>query len=157
MQWALYVDVFAFAVTTLSVSVFYFIAAQQSGSGSIRRTLELPLVLALGIGISINQTKAVVQGVFDDDATFVRTPKTGDKPQTIYTPLMSRTSLFEGLLALYCGLWSIYLLTLGIWHSVPFLLLFAFGYGYVAFCSGQGLNKIKKSPSWFRETAKEQH
>lgn len=156
MQSALYLDIVAFAVTTVSVGIFYFFAGQQSGSGSVRRVLELPLVLALGIGISINQTKAVFQGIFDDDVTFVRTPKIGDKPQTMYKTHTSKTTTLEAMMASYCGLWSLYLLALGIWQSVPFLLLFAFGYGYVAFCSKQRLRNIKSTPNWFNETAKEQ-
>ena len=148
MQWALFIDVIAFCVTSVSVSAFYWLAQAQSGTGKPRRVLEIPLVLALGIGISINQSRAVFQGLFRKDTTFVRTPKLGDEPQKIYRLPASRISFLEGFMALYCTSAAIYLLSLGIWHSVPFLLIFALGYGYVGLQSWRQPAAISASLSW---------
>lgn len=148
MQWALFIDVIAFCLTTLSVSAFYGLAQQQSGKGHMCRILEIPLVLALGIGISLNQSRAVFQGLFQQDVTFIRTPKRGDQPQKVYTLPSSRIALLETCMAFYCTSTAIYLLTLGIWHSIPFLLMFAMGYGYVALQSLRPSHTVKDSLSW---------
>ena len=148
MQWALFIDVIAFCVTSVSVSAFYWLAQRHSGSGSLRRALEIPLVLALGIGISVNQSRAVFQGLFRHDTTFVRTPKAGDQPQKVYRLPSSRISLLECGMALYCATASFVLLSMGIWHSVPFMLLFAMGYGYVGLQSWRQPKPLMASLSW---------
>ena len=147
-QWTLYIDVIAFCITSVSVSAFYWLAQHYSGSSRFRRTLEIPLVLALGIGISVSQSRAVFQGIFYKDATFVRTPKAGDQPHKVYHLPASRISWLEGGLALYCLVASVHLLSLGIWHSVPFLLLFSFGYGYVGLLSWKQPPHPKVSLNW---------
>lgn len=133
LEFALFIDIIAFFVTSCSVGVFYIFAQQQSGNSNQYRAWQVPMVLALGIGISLNQSRAVWSGLFNNDATFIRTPKNGDKPIKKYQIPAGKTPFFECCLAAYCLLACLYLLSIGIWHSVPFLLIFGVGFTYVGF------------------------
>lgn len=43
-----------------------------------KRLVYIPLVLCLAMGTSIYDTRAILQGIFSNDSTFLRTPKSGD-------------------------------------------------------------------------------
>jgi cellulose synthase/poly-beta-1,6-N-acetylglucosamine synthase-like glycosyltransferase len=144
----LMIDLPLFFGTTLSLASFYLASerevARLSGDRS-RSTLstlgQLPLVLSLGIGLCVNQTRAVIEAVFGRETEFVRTPKHGirGKLETWsgkrYRAAKSLTPLLEMLMAAYFVVAVRIALQNGHYLSVPFLLLFLFGYAYVGVLS----------------------
>ncbi len=144
----LIIDLPLFFGTTLSIASFYIASerevARMSGdqARSIWSTLgQLPLVLALGIGLCVNQSRAVLEAVFGRETEFVRTPKHGirGKLETWsskrYRAAKSLTPLFELLMAAYFVVAVQIAVLNGHYLSVPFLLLFLFGFGYVGVVS----------------------
>ncbi len=137
----LLVDVPLFLSATASVLTFYLMS-QFAGNDNWRRELRfLPAVMSVGIGLSVNNAKAVISGLFHQGGTFVRTPKYRiEKAGQNWTAKRYRvgtdpTRLIEALLAVYFVGCTIYAAVAGMWLSIPFLLLFVQGYGYMAVLS----------------------
>jgi len=115
---------------------------------------QLPLVLSLGIGLCVNQTRAVIEAVLGRETEFVRTPKHGirGKLETWsgkkYRAAKSLTPFFEMLMAAYFVVAVHIAIANGHYVSVPFLMLFLFGFGYVGALSawqggfGQALRRL---------------
>jgi cellulose synthase/poly-beta-1,6-N-acetylglucosamine synthase-like glycosyltransferase len=140
----LIIDLPLFFGTTLSIASFYITSerevARMSGSTSHSTwgTLaQIPLVLSLGIGLCVNQTRAVIEAVFGRETEFVRTPKHGicGKLETWsgkkYRAAKSLTPFLELFMAAYFVVAVRIAFVNGHYVSVPFLLLFLFGFGYV--------------------------
>jgi cellulose synthase/poly-beta-1,6-N-acetylglucosamine synthase-like glycosyltransferase len=137
----LLVDVPLFLSATASVLTFYLMS-QFAGNDDWRRELRfLPAVMSVGIGLSVNNAKAVISGLFHQGGTFVRTPKYRiEEAGQNWTAKRYRvgtdpTRLVEALLAVYFLGCTIYAAVAGMWLSIPFLLLFVQGYGYMAVLS----------------------
>jgi cellulose synthase/poly-beta-1,6-N-acetylglucosamine synthase-like glycosyltransferase len=127
-------DFILFISSTLGILFFYGLSQKEIGQlGTFKRLALLPLSLALGIGLSVQQTKAVWQGIRNQDQVFIRTPKQGDKILKEYVNVQSVKGILELSIGLYCLVAIILLLSKGIWASVPFLALFSFGFSYVGF------------------------
>jgi cellulose synthase/poly-beta-1,6-N-acetylglucosamine synthase-like glycosyltransferase len=161
----LMIDLPLFFGTTLSIASFYLASerevARMSGdkSHSAWTTLaQLPLVLSLGIGLCVNQTRAVMEAVFGRETEFVRTPKHGIRGRLEtwsgkkYRAAKSLTPFFELLMAGYFVVAVQIAFVNGHYLSVPFLLLFLFGFGYVGAVSawqgsvGQSMRKLWRRP-----------
>jgi hypothetical protein len=140
----LMIDLPLFFGTTLSIASFYITSerevARMSGSTSHSTwgTLaQLPLVLSLGIGLCVNQTRAVIEAVFGRETEFVRTPKHGIRGKLEnwsgkkYRAAKSLTPFLEMFMAAYFVVAVHIAVANGHYVSVPFLLLFLFGFAYV--------------------------
>jgi cellulose synthase/poly-beta-1,6-N-acetylglucosamine synthase-like glycosyltransferase len=157
----LMIDLPLFFGTTLSIASFYLASerevARMSGdtSRSTWSTLaQLPLVLSLGIGLCVNQTRAVMEAVFGRETEFVRTPKHGIRGRLEtwsgkkYRAARSLTPFFELLMAAYFVVAVRIAFANGHYISIPFLLLFLFGFAYVGAVSawqgavGQALRRL---------------
>ena len=123
-------DLPIFVMATGSVLAFYFIAAHEAYGTARGRLWRLPLTLALGIGMAVNQTRAVIAGLGSADATFVRTPKAGDGAAR-YVTRLDWTPLVELALAGWFLGAMIEAVHRGWYASLPFMLLFGAGFGYV--------------------------
>ena len=133
-------DLPLFVAATLSVCNFYALSQRALGRSLWDQVKYLPLVLALGVGMSINNGRAVVEALVGHKTPFVRTPKYNIKKQTEqwHTKRYVRKRWIQPLMELALGLWF----TPAIWFaleqggrallSLPFLLLFQFGYVYVS-------------------------
>ncbi len=135
----LLLDAPLFAATTGSIILFYLVS-QKALYGSLKQAIvRLPMMMALGIGLSINNTRAVMEGLFGDDVEFVRTPKHGvtggdQKPlwkRKSYRAKFPIHSLIEIGFGLYFAATIAYAVVIGSWVSVPFMLLFMVGFLYV--------------------------
>jgi hypothetical protein len=140
----LMIDLPLFFGTTLSIASFYLASEREVArmTGDRSRTTwstlaQLPLVLSLGIGLCVNQTRAVIEAVFGRETEFVRTPKHGIRGRLEswsgkkYRAAKSLTPLFELAMAGYfVGALHI-AVSHGHFVSVPFLMLFCSGFGYV--------------------------
>jgi cellulose synthase/poly-beta-1,6-N-acetylglucosamine synthase-like glycosyltransferase len=137
---AVFVDVPVFFFASLSVVAFYITAqGAQSRFGWLKALPYVPMLLALGIGMSINNGKAVLEALLNQSSEFVRTPKYGIetkaqavKQRSSYKAGKSIALWIEVTLTGYFA-WMIALAAdRGQWGSIPFLLLFFCGFGYVA-------------------------
>lgn len=125
LQWV------ALVLCSLSVILFY-----ETSQRLVRRPLRkrLPDVLAamaLGIGLCVRQTRAVLLGIFGERGVFERTPKRGAEERSPYRARSVGAGWIElGLCGLY--LWTgVRAIQAGSFGSLPFLALFAWGFGWV--------------------------
>lgn len=132
-------DFLLFPFAILPFVLFFGTAIAGSGRDSQRsvggRLLRLPVVLALGLGMSLSQARAVFQGLAGEVGTFVRTPKYGTTRSGGYRLGFRGLAGAEMLLAMYLACACVYAAAVGYYGSLPFLLLFVFGYGAVGWSS----------------------
>jgi hypothetical protein len=102
---------------------------------------RLPLVMSMGIGLCVNQTRAVFEALMGRETEFVRTPKHGIRGRLEnwsgkkYRAAKSLTPFIELALAAYFVVAIAVALDHRHYISVPFLLLFLCGFGYVGWGS----------------------
>jgi hypothetical protein len=137
----LLLDLPFFAAATFSVVFFYAVSQKELGRRWWQWLPQMPLVLAVGIGLSINNARAVVEALMGYQTAFVRTPKHGVKAagdsvsRKRYKAMVSLQPLVELGMAAYMTYGVVYLIEREVYYSLPFLLLFQFGFGYVALLS----------------------
>jgi len=143
--WRAAFDMSVFTLATMSAAVFY-VASQFVLFGNWRTTLKfLPVLMALGVGLCVSNSKAILEAIFGKRSEFVRTPKFGDA-KTMQAlvgssgPSKKRNRYWLpavefgfGLYMLACAVCS--LVNLRSAFSTPFLVIFAFGFFYVAVMS----------------------
>ena len=133
----LFLDLPFFITATASVCVFYVATQRELGVGTWERVKYLPFLMSLGIGMAINNAKAVLEALLNQQSAFTRTPKTGSegkktvKVKRAYAGAKTLMPLVElGFAAYFTGaLWFAW--EKHIWTSLPFLLLFQMGFLYV--------------------------
>jgi cellulose synthase/poly-beta-1,6-N-acetylglucosamine synthase-like glycosyltransferase len=138
----LLIDLPLFFGTTLSIASFY-ITSQREIQRNWKPTLRrLPLMMSLGIGLCINQTRAVIEALFDSESgEFVRTPKHGVVRRfegwtaKKYRATKTLIPFVEVLFAVYFAVASVIAVGAGHYVSLPFMLLFTMGFGYVGVLS----------------------
>lgn len=127
-------DLFFF-VAAIGPLGYYFAETLRAGG---RRAwpavlFYLPLVLALGVGISVNNTRATLRGLLKrGPAEFVRTPKRGNATGGYASRISWWGTALESALAFYVAVAVGYALANGLYPSIPFLLLFQYGFTAVA-------------------------
>jgi cellulose synthase/poly-beta-1,6-N-acetylglucosamine synthase-like glycosyltransferase len=133
------VDVPLFLGATMSVCSFYLMSQREIFGGGWRARIKyLPAVLAAGIGLSVNNAKAVLEALLGLESGFTRTPKLGvegageDWKQKRYRGQASLVPLVELLLGVYFTAMACYAAANQIYGTLPFILLFQFGFFYAA-------------------------
>jgi cellulose synthase/poly-beta-1,6-N-acetylglucosamine synthase-like glycosyltransferase len=128
-----------FVGTTLNLLCFYLVSQYEQGirQPSWKFMSDIFFLMSIGVGLSINQSLAVCEGFFQVDSEFIRTPKHGIVNNTEnwitkkYRAAKTWTIMLEFSMLAYLTL------TLGLaiyyqhYWSLPFLILFSFGYFYV--------------------------
>jgi len=99
------------------------------------RLLRLPFLLVVGFGICLSNGKAVLEGLFGSDSTFVRTPKAGEKRVKHYAVKREWLPCFELLLAGYCALTVGALIWIGQLALIPFVVIYFLGFALVGYRS----------------------
>src|SRR5580700_11234217 len=117
--------------TTGSLVGFYTMAELAQGRSARGALRQLPALLALGAGLAPHLTKAVWEGLWSMSGEFVRTPKKGSLEGRYRA--VADLPLVETALCLVSGVATVASIESGHWFATPFAMLFAFGYGYVAF------------------------
>ena len=117
--------------TTGSLAGFYTMAEMAQGRSARGALRQLPALLALGAGLAPHLTKAVWEGLFSMSGEFVRTPKKG-RLEGRYRAAAD-LPVIETALCLVSAVSVVASIESGHWFATPFAMLFAFGYGYVAF------------------------
>ncbi len=135
----LLLDIPIFLTASLSVAVFYICAQRELHPKNwMKEILYLPVLLGLGIGLSVNNARAVLEAMFNQQSDFTRTPKYGIEQNrqpwrtARYSPLKTMLPFVELGFALYFTLLVIGTALDGQFFSLPFLMLFQLGFGYVA-------------------------
>ena len=138
----LLIDLPLFLASSCSISGFY-LASQRALYPKTLEThhLYLPFVMAVGIGLSVRNAKAVLEALFGMQSEFVRTPKFSIEGQGghLAQKALSQSRRMDAVYRIVPGL----LLRRydRVRHSnenyatVPFLLLFVWGYLYTGLMS----------------------
>ena len=143
MGWSemLLIDIPLFAAATLSVFNFYVISQREAYPDWKTRIRVLPFVMAVGIGLAINNTLAVLEALFGEPGEFARTPKYGierrhdEWQHKKYQQAMPVQPFLELAFGLYFTVAVLYALANGIYGTLPFLMLFQFGFLYLGLMS----------------------
>jgi cellulose synthase/poly-beta-1,6-N-acetylglucosamine synthase-like glycosyltransferase len=136
-QYFLFMSIFVFAF--IGSFLFYLFSQKDVYEDWQRRLFLFPVFMAGSMGFAVNNSRAVLEGLFKKRSEFVRTPKYSIRDKTDswtdkrYVPVkISSTVLIEIILAIYCLFGvasSIYFLEIA---AVPFQLLFFFGFLFVS-------------------------
>jgi len=137
----LLLDIPFFAAATFSVVAFYAASQAEQGRSWWGRVKYVPLVMALGIGLAVNQARAVVEALMGYETGFTRTPKHGVRgagesvARKRYKAAVTFQPIVELALAAYMTYGVVYLVERQVYYSLPFLVLFQVGFGYVGLAS----------------------
>jgi cellulose synthase/poly-beta-1,6-N-acetylglucosamine synthase-like glycosyltransferase len=141
----LIIDLPLFLASTCSISSFYLAAERALYPKTWKRTfLYLPFVMAVGIGLSVRNAMAVIEAIAGVKSEFVRTPKyrveAGAQNSAGWSKKTYRKSagwmpFAEVVLGLYFAGAVFYALQNENYATVPFLLLFVWGYLYTGLMS----------------------
>jgi cellulose synthase/poly-beta-1,6-N-acetylglucosamine synthase-like glycosyltransferase len=136
-------DVPILTFSTLSVFAFYIVPQWHVDPKGWRRSLKyMPFVMSMGIALTFSNARAVLEALFGVKTGFVRTPKygierTGDNTwvKKRYVPRRFVLPVLEIVFALYFVFTIWYALSSRILGTIPFLLIYFFGYAYAALMS----------------------
>jgi len=140
----IHIPIFIFASGSV---VFFYVMSQKAlnPKGWFREIIYLPCLLALGIGMSINNTRAVLEALFNMQSGFVRTPKYGIEKKKVesvstdrkrrYKAIKSVTPVLEFLFGLFFLFVLLDAFLSGNLVSFIFLLPFPIGFFYTSLSS----------------------
>ncbi|QHN05588.1 glycosyltransferase [Granulicella sp. WH15] len=138
----LLIDLPLFMASTMSVSSFYMVSQRELFPGRWYRTIfYLPFLMALGVGLTITNTKAVMEALFGIKSAFARTPKYSVKKKgevsqaKKYRKRLGIIPWIELAIGGYFALTIWYAIASENYFTVPFLVLFVFGYWYTGLLS----------------------
>jgi hypothetical protein len=132
-----FMSVFVFAF--IGSFLFYLFSQKDVYADWRKRIFLFPVFMAGSMGFAVNNSRAVLEGLFKRKSEFVRTPKYSIQTKQDswknknYTPVkISGTVVLEVVLAAYCLIGvvaSIYFLEIA---AVPFQLMFFLGFTFVS-------------------------
>ena len=137
----LLIDVPLFFAATFSVCNFYMVCQREIHTDWRTRIKYLPFLMSIGIGLSINNTRAVIEALFNKQSEFTRTPKyhiERDSDEWVgkkYRQSVAVQPLIELALGLYFTSTVFYAIANQIYGTVPFLVLFQIGFLYTGLLS----------------------
>jgi cellulose synthase/poly-beta-1,6-N-acetylglucosamine synthase-like glycosyltransferase len=138
----LLIDLPLFMASTMSLSTFYLISQKELYPDRWQRTfLYLPWLMALGVGLTVTNTIAVMEAAFGIKSAFARTPKfnvakKGQKSRAQkYRKRLGIVPYIELAIGCYFAFTVWYAFSSENYFTLPFLLLFVFGYWYTGLLS----------------------
>ena len=137
----LLIDVPLFFAATMSFCNFYMVCQREIHKDWMTRLRYMPFLISIGIGLCVNNTKAVLEALFDKKTEFTRTPKyriEGDSDEWVtkrYRQSVTIQPLIELGLGFYFTATVFYALANGIYGTLPFLVLFQIGFLYTGLLS----------------------
>ena len=143
-----------FVVAFIGSFLFYLFSQKDVHTDWRKKIALFPLFMAGSMGFALNNTRAVIEGLMNRKSEFVRTPKFkfADKKDglTSKNKYLEKTKIqastyIELILACYCLIGviaSIYFMEIA---SIPFQLMFFFGFGSVSIMSLR--QSLHKKPS----------
>ena len=149
----LFLDLPFFITATASVCFFYTATQRELGQNWWGRLKYLPFLMSLGIGLAINNAKAVLEALLNQQSGFARTPKTGVEGVSAKAPVKRAyrgTKTLLPIIELAFGLYFTgavwFAIDKEIYTSLPFLLLFQGGFLYVG-CMSLFQGRLRTSPA----------
>src|SRR4029079_4576092 len=132
MGWTemLLIDVPLFFAATASVADFYVVAQRELYPDWRQRLKYLPFLMSIGIGLCVNNTRAVLEAIFNKQSDFRRTPQCGIERHSDewvgkkYHQSVGVQPIVEVALGLYFTVTVFYALVNQISDTLPFLILF---------------------------------
>src|SRR5687768_10882090 len=150
------IDIPLFAAATLSFCNFYMVSQRELYADWKTRLKYLPFLMSIGIGLCVNNTRAVIEAIFNKQSDFARTPKYGierDSDEWVgkkYHQSVGVQPMIELALGLYFTATVYYALANQIYGTLPFLMLFQIGFLYTGLLSifqqFTGENVMLKTP-----------
>lgn len=143
----LLIDLPLFLASTCSISAFYLASQRVLYPKNWWRAIAyMPFVMAVGIGMSVRNAVAVIEALAGKQSEFVRTPKyriegqeRGAWLKRKYRKRAGWIPYAEVLLGFYFAATVFYAIQNENYITVPFLILFVWGYLYTGLMSlGQG-------------------
>jgi cellulose synthase/poly-beta-1,6-N-acetylglucosamine synthase-like glycosyltransferase len=137
----LLIDVPLFFAATASVANFYMVCQRELHKDWTTRLKYLPFLMSIGIGLTVNNTRAVLEALFNRQSEFARTPKYRVETQSDewigkkYRQSFVVQPIIELALGLYFTATVFYALANGIYGTLPFLMLFQLGFLYTGLLS----------------------
>jgi cellulose synthase/poly-beta-1,6-N-acetylglucosamine synthase-like glycosyltransferase len=139
----LVIDLPLFLASTCSISSFYLSSERILYPKTWKRTfLFLPFVMAVGIGLSVRNALSVLEAIFGVQSEFTRTPKykiegqqRGAWYKKTYRKRAGWMPFVEVALGIYFAATVVYAILNENYLTVPFLLLFVWGYLYTGLMS----------------------
>jgi cellulose synthase/poly-beta-1,6-N-acetylglucosamine synthase-like glycosyltransferase len=138
----IFIDLPLFLAASCSIGSFYLVAQRSLNPKDWKRAIwYVPFVMAVGIGISVRNAIAVMEAIFGKQSEFARTPKhgiQGQKGSWVKQSYRNRSGwlpFIEIGLGVYFILTTIYATVNRNYATVPFLLLFVWGYLYTGLMS----------------------
>jgi hypothetical protein len=141
----LVIDLPLFLASTCSISSFYLSAERAFYPRTWKRTFwYLPFVMAVGIGLSVRNAVAVCEAIVGKKSEFVRTPKYrveagpkqhGEWVKKKYHKSAGLMPFAEVVLGLYFAAAVVYAIQNENYATVPFFVLFVWGYLYTGLMS----------------------
>ncbi len=111
----------------------------------------IPQMMTLGCGVCVNNSFAVVRGLFARGGEFVRTPKSGSVKTAVrrssYKPVQDSLWMIELVLGCYSLLSFVYYMQTPRWHVSVFLLMYGIGFLTVGWMSMPWRGAQKASPT----------
>jgi cellulose synthase/poly-beta-1,6-N-acetylglucosamine synthase-like glycosyltransferase len=149
-----YVDLLWFLLLAIPGAFFYLCAQRELHADWAKRVSMIPWVLAVGVGLLLNNSRAVLDGLFGRDAEFIRTTKFGVQGRSdqwqdkSYRAPLNWSVWVELLLAIYFGFGCWVALQQGLYSALPSVGLFFVGFAYVG---GLSLWQRMPMPTWIVE------
>ncbi len=139
----LYIDVPLFLASTFSISSFYLVSQKELYPGKwYKSILYLPCLMALGIGLTITNSKGVIEALIGHQTAFARTPKyrvqqKGERSKAArkYRKRLGIVPWIELAVGSYFALTVWYAIVNENYITIPFLILFVYGYWYTGLMS----------------------
>lgn len=141
VKWTIIPYLVMFFAATASVIFYYAYTIKLVHNRFWPHILYIPALMGLGIGLSVNNGKAVLEALVGIKTDFLRTPKfkiesrKDSWKKKTYRPPSSRVHFIELLLAVYFTAGMSYFYLNEYYLSIPFFVLFQFGFYYIAFSS----------------------
>lgn len=140
-KWPILAYLLVFFSATASVIFYYATTIKDALGKRWPNVLHIPLLMSLGIGLSINNGRAALEALIGHQSEFKRTPKFRIERRRdswrskVYRSGTNYFFVFELLFALYFTYGMVCFLFKGLYVSLPFFLLFQFGFLYLAVSS----------------------
>lgn len=122
---------------SLGAPLLYVVAQRALYDDWRQRACWLPALMLVGIGIAVSNTRAVLEGLFQQGGAFRRTPKFGVEQkgeawrERSYRLDADWAMWGEFVLALYAGITTVVAALQHRWFTIPFLLLYTVGFLFV--------------------------
>jgi hypothetical protein len=135
-----FIDLPLIAASFWSISLFYVVAQRELYPKHWKRSvLMLPMLIAVGVGLTIINTRAVLEAVFGIATPFARTPKyaIGGRQVNLDVKKYRWRSGCLPYVEILFGSYFVFMTAFAIdtynFFSIPFLLIFVFGYYWAGF------------------------